>query len=143
MIFIPGNVPSSKNSKIATAHGVFHSKTVKKYLTKLGIQSYSVSKKTVVEYKTKPNEFDKLRIKFEEEFKDSEYPWIVGIHFVRDSKRDFDFHNIVQIIADLMVAHDFIIDDNMKYFIAIPFKIDDKYYSISKTNPGVYIKNLK
>ncbi len=32
IIFIPGNIPSLKNSKIATSKGVFSSKTVKKFL---------------------------------------------------------------------------------------------------------------
>ena len=41
LIFIPGNTPSLKNSKVKTARGIFSSTTVKKYLRNLGIQNYS------------------------------------------------------------------------------------------------------
>ncbi len=60
-IFIPGNVPSLKNSKIKTARGIFPSKTVMKYLRSLGIQKYSVSKKEVIGFKTRDNLFENLR----------------------------------------------------------------------------------
>ena len=54
MVFISGSIPSSKNSKVATSKGVFHSKTVTKWLREQGIQHYSASKKEVMYYKTKP-----------------------------------------------------------------------------------------
>ena len=50
LLFIKGNVPSLKNSKIKTSRGIFSSKTVKRYLNSLGIQSYSPSKKIVKGY---------------------------------------------------------------------------------------------
>ena len=138
MIFIKGNVPSSKNSKVKTSRGVFHSATVKKYIRNLGIMGFSPTKKTVEFYKTR-----KCTFPIEEllgEFENVEYPVKVGFHFVRGTKHKFDFHNVVQIIADLMVAFDVIEDDNMDYFIPVPFKIKGNYYSYSKDNPGVYIK---
>ena len=64
LIFIPGNVPSSKNSRINTSKGSFASKTVKSYLNSLGIQSYSSSKKLVKGYVNKPNLIDNLREDF-------------------------------------------------------------------------------
>jgi len=140
LIWIPGNVPSLKNSKIKTSRGIFPSKTVKKYLQKLGIQKYSVSKKIVKGYVTRPNEFEKLRDNFDKALKGKTYPIEIGFHFVRDSRRKFDFHNAVQIIADLMVAHGFIEDDNMDYFIPFVLKQDDKYYSHNPDNSGVIIK---
>ena len=42
-IFIPGNVPSLKNSKIKTERGVFASKTVTTYLKLFGIKSFKSS----------------------------------------------------------------------------------------------------
>lgn len=140
MIWIEGNTPSSKNSKVKGANGIFSSKVVKKYLGNLGIQRYSVGRKEVTGYKTRPNKFEELRPLFLEAIKDKEYPIKVGFHFVRDSKRKCDFHNIVQIIADLMVAHDFIEDDNMDCLIPVPFKIKGKYYTLDKERPGVYVK---
>lgn len=138
MIFLKGNVPSLKNSKIKTSRGIFPSKTVIKYLRYLGIKSYSSSKKRVEEYVKRENMFkETLKVLFQGENK---YPLIVGFHFVRDSKRKFDFNNATQIIADLLTAHDFIEDDDMDHFLPIPMELGGQVYSIDKDNPGVYIK---
>ena len=139
-IWIPFNVPSLKNSKIKTSRGIFPSKTVKKYLTDLGIQKYSASRKEVVGYKTKPNKFEELREKFNNALEGKTPPIEIGFHFVRDTKRKFDFNNATQIIADLMTAHDIIEDDNMDFFIPYAFKINNQFYSYDKENPGVYIE---
>jgi hypothetical protein len=47
---------------------------------------------------------------------------------------------MVQIIADLLVAHDFIKDDDMDHFIPMPFKVKGEWYTYDKENPGVWIK---
>lgn len=138
-IFVPLNTPSSKNSKVATTKGVFHSKTVMKYLSALGVQHYSVSRKEVTEYKTKPNLF---RLAFKDWVK-PEGQVKIGLHFVRDSRRKADFHNICQVVLDLMVAHNLIEDDSMDYILPFPMEKDGKYYSIDKDKPGVYIKILE
>lgn len=140
MIFIPGNVPSSKNSRINTTKGSFASKTVKSYLNSLGIQSYSSSKKLVKGYVNKPNLIESLREDFLKQTSGKELPLEIGFHFIRDSKRKFDFHNIVQVVLDLMTAHDIIIDDNMDCVIPFALKMDSKFYSVDKENPGVWIK---
>jgi len=138
-IFIPFNVPSLKNSKIKTSRGVFMSKTCRNYLTSLNITSYSASRKEVIDKRSKKN-------LFKEAFKDWVVPdkqVVIGFHFVRDSKRMFDFNNANQILADLLVAHKLIEDDNMDWFIPQAYKKDGKYYSYSKESPGVYIKLIK
>lgn len=140
LIFIPNNVPSSKNSRINTTRGSFSSKTVKSYLNKLGIQSYSSSKKIVKGYINKPNLIEELRPQFEQLIKDRELPLEIGFHFVRDSKRKFDFHNMVQVILDILTASDIIEDDNMDCVIPYAFKIDDKWYSVDKEKSGVWIQ---
>ena len=134
--FVPFNTPSSKNSKNATSKGVFHSATVRKYLQKLGIQHYSPSKKTVKEYKTRFNIFRPC-------FQGFEKPTgliYVGFHFVRDSKRKFDYINAMQVLFDLMTAHDFIEDDNCDYVVPFIFKKGDEHYTVDKANAGCYIK---
>jgi len=65
MVFINGNVASSKNSKINTSKGSFMSKTVKKYLRSFGIQTFSSSRKSVTEYKTIPMTFPIEQLKEE------------------------------------------------------------------------------
>ena len=129
LIFIPGNVPSSKNSRINTKHGSFASKTVKAYLNSLGIQSYSSSKKIVKGYVNKPNLIENLREDFLKQIEGKELPLEIGFHFVRDSKRKFDFHNIVQVVLDLLTASDIIIDDSMDFTIPFPLKKDGLWYS--------------
>ena len=140
LIFIPGNVPSSKNSRINTKHGSFASKTVKAYLNSLGIQSYSSSKKIVKGYVNKPNLIENLREDFLKQIEGKKLPLEIGFHFVRNSKRKFDFHNIVQVILDILTASDIIMDDNMDCVIPFALKIDNKFYSVNKECPGVWIK---
>jgi len=147
MIFLPFNVPSLKNSKIATIIGkgrnkrivLLPSKTVKKYLKLLGIKKYSI-RNGVETYVRRPNLFDLTAKHY---FNDVPVPAIVKFHFIRDSKRKFDFHNACQIISDLLTAHGFIEDDNMDYFIPVPMRLNGQWYSIDKENPGVWIKILK
>jgi len=135
MIFIPGNVPSSKNSKIKAANGIFNSKTVRKYLGGLGIKSYN--KSNVSEYKRRPNLF---KTYIGDYFENVEKPLLLGFHFVRDSRRKFDLNNMTQIICDLLVAHQYIEDDNMDCLIPIPFGMNGLWYSYDKDNPGVWLK---
>ena len=153
MIWIPHNVPSLKNSKVKTKRGIFSSPTVNKYIRKLGIQSFSSSKKTVKGYvdKNKPNVIEELREEFLNMKKEKGDPIFIGYHQVRDSKRLFDFSNSVEILQDLFTAHDFIEDDNVKYVFPIPMTKDGKlptsrnirskeWYSIDNENPGVWVK---
>jgi hypothetical protein len=153
MIFIPGSVPSLKNSKVKTKRGIFSSPTVNKYIRKLGIQSFSSSKKLVKGYidKDKPNEIETLRKEFEKMKIGKDNPLFIGYHHVRDSKRLFDFSNSIEILQDLFTAHGFIEDDNVKYVFPIPMTIDGqlpsidnirkhKWYSVNKENPGVFVK---
>jgi hypothetical protein len=151
LIFIPFNTPSLKNSKIKTSRGVFSSKTVKKYLNLLGIQSYSSSKKIVKGYVNKPNQFELFRNQFEKMLENKDFPVLIGFHFVRNTKHSFDFGNATEILFDLLTAHDIIPDDNVKYIFPSVMTIDGilpdkdnfrkhKWYNIDKENPGVYVK---
>jgi len=145
MVFIKGSIPSSKNSKVATSKGVFHSKTVGKFLREMGIQHYSVSRKEVTYYKTRPCAFPVKELKELVQHcgqSKIEYPVKFGIHFVRQTKSKFDFHNICQILFDLMVAFDIIEDDNMDCILPFPMQIDNKWYSVDKENPGAWIAIL-
>lgn len=150
LIFIPYNTPSLKNSKIKTSKGVFSSKTVKKYLNLLGIQTYSSSKKIVKGYVTRPNIFEDLKKQFEILLENKDFPVLIGFHFVRDSKRAFDFGNATEIVFDLLTAHDIIPDDNVKFiFPSVMTKEgilptsenfrDHQWYSIDPENPGVFL----
>ena len=133
--FISGNVPSLKNSKVITKFGLQHSKTVKKYLSAKGIQDYSPSNKTVQDYVKRPNIFRKEAYGLREELKKHQKPYKIGLYFVRDSERKFDYINAAQIVLDLMSAHWIIDDDNMDEVIPVFLG-----YEVNKNKPGVIIK---
>lgn len=153
MIFVPGNIPSLKNSKVKTSKGIFHSPTVSKFIRSLGIQHFNSRKKEIKGYKDplRPNKFEALRSKFEKMREGKDDPIIIGYHQIRNSKRLFDFSNSVELVQDLLTAHDFIEDDNVKYVFPVPMSIDGKLinptnprefplYSVDKENAGVWIK---
>ncbi len=137
-IFIPSNIPSLKNSKIM---GRFPSKTVQRWLRLYGIQHYSASRKQVTFFKTIKKTYD-----FEEitnplrECKD--YPLKMGFHFIRDSKRRWDFGNACQVLQDLLVAFDVIPDDDVNYILPFPLEINGKYWDYDKNNAGAILKIL-
>lgn len=139
MIFIKGNVPSLKNGK---PNGIYHSKSVTKYLRSLNIQGYSASRKTVKEYKdsNRPNLF---RQQIGNYFDNIDYPIVLGMHFVRNSyRRKFDLMNAAAILHDLLTAHEYIEDDNATCIIPAFFRINNQWYSVDKENPGVWLKIL-
>ncbi len=139
LLFLPGNIPSVKNSKVM---GKYPSKTVQKWLRLYGIQSYHTGKKDVKFFKTIPKQYD-----FEEILqpikKLTNYPIKLGFYFIRGTKHSCDFHNMCQIVADLMVAFDIIPDDSMEYFLPFPLELNGKYFHYDKEESGLLIKILE
>ncbi|WP_064610360.1 RusA family crossover junction endodeoxyribonuclease [Streptobacillus moniliformis] len=115
-IFIKGNVPSSKNSKQWTGKFLINSKTVSKYLKEYEIQ-----------WITNKSEFLKM-------LENKETPYKIHFKFIRDSRRKFDYHNVVQLPCDLMTKHGWLEDDAADNIIPI-----FEEYEYDKQNPGVYI----
>ena len=122
-IFIPGNVPSSKNSRMMTKSGLL----IKSPLC----FKYEKATKDIFVEKSK---------EFREYVGEIDKPLFIRLHFVRDSKRRCDFHNLTQFIADLLVKNGWIEDDNMNQVFFVPYKIEGKWYSIDKKNCGIWIK---
>ena len=119
MIFISGNVPSSKNSKQWTGKMLINSKTVRNYM------------------KNHCDEWWKNAGKFKEMIKGKEKPYRIGFYFIRDSKRKFDYINAAQLPLDLMQDYDWIDDDDVNNVIPVFLG-----YEVDKKNPGVRIKIL-
>lgn len=115
-IFIPGNVPSSKNSKQWTGKMLINSKAVRKYI--FNTKSY----------------YENFKKEFKELTKDMEKPYPIYFEFIRGSRHRFDYINPAQTVQDLMVKHDWIEDDNMDNLL--PYFLP---YSYDKENPGVNI----
>lgn len=128
MIFIRGNVPSSKNSKRIVRHGN---------------KNVIIWSKAATEYTrvSKPQWLDN-KAHFLRMIEDKEPPYKIGFHFVRSSRHKYDFVNPLQTVQDLMVKYDWIEDDNITIVIPIPIKINNEYTSYDKDNPGVYINVL-
>lgn len=138
LIFIPGNIPSLKNSKIK---GRFPSKTVMKWLRLYGIQSYSPSRKEVKFFKTIRGLYNFREI-VAPISKIQDYPIKLGFHFIRGSKHKWDFNNATHIVLDLMTAFNIIPDDSVNYILPFPLELEGKYFDYDKDNPGVYIAVL-
>ena len=122
-IFIPGNVASSKNSKVWTGKHLVWSKASQKY------------KKDTEEYwiKYKQLFLDSIR----DEDGHSKFPLKVSFTFIRGTKHKFDYVNPLQTILDLMVEYRWIPDDNADEIIP-----SFKPYKYDKDKPGVIIKVL-
>lgn len=116
MIFIPGNVPSSKNSKQWTGKFLVSSKVTRNYI-----------KHTASIWKSNTYKWLELT-------KNITPPYHVGLYFIRDSKRRFDYINACQIVADLMVDYGWIEDDNADLFVPVFLG-----YEVDKINSGVRI----
>lgn len=122
MIFIPGSVPSSKNSRQLTKSGLFiGSKATQKY-RKLSTPYW-------IQYKDE----------FKEMIKDLPKPIIVGFHFIKRTRNLWDFINPVQTVQDIMVKNGWIDDDNISEILPVPLLINGEYCGYDKTNHGVYI----
>ena len=118
-IFIPGNVPSSKNGKRWTGKYLIHSKTVMNYI------------------KESKNDYIDNKELFLEMCKDKESPFRVSFKFHRNSRRKFDYINPAQTVQDLMVKYGYIEDDNCEFI-----KPSFEDYVYDKENPGVEIRVL-
>jgi hypothetical protein len=116
-IFIKGNTPSSKNSRVWTGKFFVVSKTVRNYI-----------KESELEWAINAKVFKEMI---------HEYPIRCSLRFVRGSKHKFDYVNPSQTIFDLMVKYGWIEDDNADIIIPV-----FEQYEYNKDNPGVYIKIL-
>lgn len=115
-VFIPGNVPSSKNSKQWTGKFLVSSKTCQKYI-----------KQSKQDYIKHAEEFRKL-------YDSLPKPVNIIFQFIRSSKRQFDYINPAQTVQDLMVQYHWIDDDNADCIVPVFLP-----YAYNKENPGVYI----
>ena len=118
-IFISGNVPSSKNSRINTKNGSFFSTIVQRYI------------------KATAEQWMENRLLFLEMIQGLGKPYFIHLTFLRDSKRKFDYGNAHHILFDLMKEWGYIVDDNADEVVPVYGK-----YEYNKKNPGVIIRVL-
>ena len=155
-IFLPFNVPSSKNNREIGYYflkpednSTWHVKvgqTFKKIRPTL--QS---SDRTKAYVKNIAEHMIANRAKFLELTKGLPKPYFIELHFVRDSKHKYDFINACQILADCMTgsywkndkkiplkAIAWIEDDDCDNLYFLP-PSKEPFYSLDKTNPGVWL----
>ena len=122
-IFIAGEVMSSKNSRRNFGHTSLVSEACAKY-----------KKESATQWQTWQAAFLAM-------CQGKEKPYRVQFKFVRKTKRAYDFHNMVQVLCDLMVDYKWVDDDNIYEMVPVP-PLTGPIFTISKTNPGVYISVL-
>jgi hypothetical protein len=141
-IWVPGDVPSFKNSKQVTfipagKHFKPSPHTVYKYRngSYYAVNVRLTSSKAVHKYK-KASEWDWVagKVPFQRLVRDMEYPYRIAIKFIRGTRRSFDYNNIGQGVQDLMVENGWIPEDDCVHMK--PFYMDPGY---DKENPGVWI----
>lgn len=125
VFFIPGAVPSSKNSRVRTKTGLFIASAATQRYKKL-------SKPYLLAFKY---EFIIEREKHPK-------PTVIGFHFVRGTKHQWDFINALQTIQDEMVHNGLLDDDNTTLLLPVPLYINGSCFSYDKENPGVYFAVL-
>lgn len=122
-IYIPGEVYSSKNSKIATT-------------VKSTGRAVILNSKAAQLYE-KLDHYQLAREQFHALIRDLSPPYLIKFKFFRGTRGKFDFHNMVQIVCDMMVTWDWVEDDNSDVMLTIP---DIKCpWEKRKENPGVLI----
>ena len=118
-IFIPGNVPSSKNSRVWTGRFLVSSKSTSKYI------------------KASAPDWVKYQKRFLKMIEGKEKPYKIGFYFIRDSKRKFDLINAAQMPCDLMTKNGWIEDDNADEIIPVFLG-----YEVNRETAGVIISIL-
>tara|TARA_R110000868_G_scaffold78892_3_gene224674 strand:- start:327 stop:710 length:384 start_codon:yes stop_codon:yes gene_type:complete len=119
--FIPGNVPSSKNSKRVVR-------------LKTGRTLVIGSKLTMQYAKDTEWLYKRFGAQFRKACAVSEKPYKVTFKFHRMGKHKFDYINPLQTVQDLMVKYGWIDDDNADELIPVFEK-----YEYNKLAPGVTI----
>lgn len=119
-LFIGGNTPSSKNSRVWTGQYFIPSAYTRKWL-----------KKSKSEWINKKEEFLKG-------LEGLPKPYYIEFTFIRKTRHKFDYINIAQAVQDQMTHYGWLSDDNADEMK--PYFGDYKY---DKLNPGVIIRILK
>lgn len=140
-IWIPGQVPSLKNSK-----QIFFKKTkspmkgsVKCYMNGSPAVPFITSSKQVKKYQNETAQYyQKYASVFRSLIQDLEPPYYVCFFFSIKRKSSFDFNNANHMVTDMMVKNGWLEDDNMDLLLPIP-PLNGQAYQVSPKNPGVWI----
>lgn len=118
MIVIRGEIHSSKNSRRVFRAG-------KRVIVAKSAQA-KADESVLAE------QLNLQRSKWEAMMDGELFPVTVAFHFIRASRRRWDFANLVQGVADAMVKAGYIPDDDVMHFIPVYAG-----HTVDKNNPGV------
>lgn len=138
-IFIPGEVPSSKNSKeigfLYLAQGavssMYHLKKGVYRPIRLNLNSSNATKAYIKDHTI---DYVANKVRFKNLIKGYNTPYRICFKFTRKTKRTFDYINAAQIVQDMMVKNGWLDDDDCKN--VRPYFLE---YEYDKANPGVLI----
>ena len=127
LFYSKGNIPSLKNSRIFVKkmNRLIDSKTVSKYKKDLSFWNSSIN---CERFKAISDTLDK--------------PLILGIHFIRDSRRKSDFINTCQLPFDLMTSLGWWPDDNSYEVLPQPMQLNGEWNTVNKNYAGMIFKIL-
>jgi len=108
------NIPSKKNSKRWTGTHIISSKNVTAFERNISLV-FSIQKSRFLEVANATSK-----------------PILLGMYLIRDTKREFDYNNITQVILDEMEEHGYLSRDNMDNVVVIPLG-----YEVNKKECGV------
>jgi len=125
-IVITGELYSSKNSRMIVGQGrkfLIKSKNAKK-------QEYDFA------FQLAQHKVKWFAMKMQgAPFARSPYPFRVSFKIYRETKRRFDYTNIIQGLLDAMVKADYLPDDSAEYIIPV-----FEQYEVDKDNPRTVIR---
>jgi hypothetical protein len=134
VIYIPGNVPSLKNSKQIVSIPVKGSPGKRRpMLISSGIVR-DYEKGHVYIYNTMRGIFSRELLRYG--CVPGERPVVIEFAFIRDSRREFDFINGCQLVQDMMVKSGWLKDDSMKYLCPM-FNPEVR---VSKPHAGILLR---
>lgn len=119
-VFIPYNVPASKNNRVWTGTYFVVSAATKKW------------RKDTDEY------WEKYSGAFSKKVEYLKRPYFIHLTFIRKTRHIFDLTNAGDTVMDAMVEHCWLNDDNADCVTPVYGK-----YEYDKDNPGVYIRLVK
>ncbi len=151
-IYIPGNVPSLKNSKQIFQMNTGKSHCCNAPYTKIAVKQYKCTKCNVVsgmlgkratlvpsethkKYKEATTSYYiKEAKKFSEMVMNMHLPLYIGLYYIRSTERNFDFDNATSTVMDLITANQWIADDSANIILPVPLG-----YHVDKKHQGVII----
>lgn len=129
--FIPGNVPSSKNSRNSVS-----------YVDKVTGQKKTlvIAAKAVQKYRANTSPFWSInKHDFKKAVATLSKPYYVGFYFIRGSRHLWDKINPEQTVQDEMKKHGWIEDDDVANLCPCPLFMNGEFWTYNKEYPGVLI----